>query len=110
MRAATAARVLVGSACLTSPGRLLDLVDGADRDDSRTRVIARILGGRLVVQAVGDLAFGPRTRIPDVVIDATHAATMVGAARRWPDHRRSALMSAGLASAIALLELRTTPG
>ena len=110
MRAATAGRLLLGTACLADPSRLLGVVGGLDRDDARTRVIVRVLGGRLLVQGLADLAVGARTRVPDVVVDLTHAASMVEVARRWPDHRRSALVSAALASAIALLDLRTTVG
>lgn len=106
MRAATGARLLLGGACLADPSRLLAWVGGSDRDDTRTRTIVRVLGGRLVVQGTADLALGPRTRLPDVAVDLTHAASMVVAARHWPRHRRSALVSAVLASAIAGLDLR----
>jgi hypothetical protein len=104
MRVATAVRLLVGTACLARPTRVLELVGGLDRDDTHTRAIVRVLGGRLLVQSVADLAIGPRTRVPDVWIDGSHAASMVAAAFHWPEHRRSALTSAAVASAIAVLD------
>jgi hypothetical protein len=104
MRKATVARLALGGVCLVDPARVLGVIGGRDRDDARTQLITRVLGGRLVVQATADLALGPRTRVPDVLVDGTHAASMVVAALRWPAHRRSALVSAALASAIALLD------
>lgn len=109
MRPATAARLVLAGGCLTVPGRLLDAIGAPDRGAARTRVIVRVLGVRLLAQGVADLALGPRTRLPDVVIDATHAATMVAAAARWPDHRRSAMLSAALATGTAALDLVAQP-
>ena len=86
------------------PGRALDLIGGPDRDDEMTRSITRVLGGRLVIQAMIDVALGPRTRVPDVVVDVTHAMSMVVVARRRPVHRRSAMVSAALACGMALLD------
>ena len=60
-------------------------------------------------RALADLALGPRTRVPDIVIDVTHAATMVVVADRWPDHRRSAMVSAALATGTAALDLVAQP-
>ena len=110
MRTATAIRLALGSACLADPGRPLGLIGGPDRDDAATRVIVRVLGGRFVAQGLADLAIGPRTRVPDVLVDLTHAASMVLAARHWPQHRRSALASAAVATAVALLDARAGPG
>jgi hypothetical protein len=106
VRPATTARLALGSAALAYPARLLGAVGGLDRGDAGTRVVVRVLGGRLLAQGLADLALGRRTRVPDVVIDTTHAASMVVVADRWPDHRRSALVSAAVASAIALLDVR----
>jgi hypothetical protein len=58
---------------------------------------------------VADLSFGRRTRVPDVLVDLTHAASMLPAAALWRQHRRSALASAALATGIAVLDLRDTP-
>jgi hypothetical protein len=68
-------------------------------------MIVRVLGGRLVVQAVAELAWGPRARVLNAGIDATHAASMIVAAWRWPQHRRSALVSAAVAAGTATLDL-----
>jgi hypothetical protein len=109
VRPATAARLVLGGLCLAAPGRLLDAIGAPDRGDPRTWIIVRVLGGRLLAQGVADLALGARTRVPDIVIDATHAATMVAAAARRPDHRRSAMVSAALATGTAGLDLVAQP-
>jgi hypothetical protein len=106
MRIATVVRLVLGGACLVVPGGVLALVGGPDRDDQTTRLVARLLGGRLVVQAGADLAFGQRTRGLDVVVDLAHAASMLPAAARWPAHRRTALVSAAAAAGTAVLDLR----
>jgi hypothetical protein len=107
MRIATVARLGLGGASLLAPDRVLGLVGGPDRDDETTLLVARVLGGRMVLQACSDLAFGRRTRALDVVVDLTHAASMLPAAVRWPAHRRTALVSAATATGIALLDLRS---
>jgi hypothetical protein len=106
MRAATVARLLLGTACVAAPGPVLDVIGGADRDDQRTRTVTRVLGGRLVLQAAADLGFGARTRRLDVAVDLSHAASMMPVAAIWPSHRRTALASAALATSIAVLDLR----
>jgi hypothetical protein len=110
LRAATTARLVVGAACLVEPGRVLGLIGGLDRTDARTHVITRVLGVRLLAQGVADVTIGPRTRVPDILVDVTHAASMVLAARHWPHHRRSAMVSAGVAAAIAVLDGRSGQG
>jgi hypothetical protein len=105
MRAATVARVLVGGICLAAPGWVLETVGAPDHADPRVRVTARVLGVRLVGQAALDLARGGGTRRLDVVVELAHAASMLPVAAFWPDHRRSATVSAGIAAGIALLDL-----
>ncbi len=107
MRAATLARLGIGGACLLTPDRVLDVVGGPDRHDRRTQLVTRLLGGRLVLQAGADVVLGRRTRTIDMVVDLTHAASMLPLAVRWPAHRRTALVSGATASTIALLDLRT---
>jgi hypothetical protein len=109
MRAATLARLAFGGACLVAPARVLDVVGGPDRHDPTVRLVARVLGGRLVLQGCGDLVLGRRTRVLGVVVDLTHAASMLPVAARWSEHRRTATVSAALASVVALLDLRTVP-
>ena len=106
MRPATILRLGLGGTCLLLPDQVLDVVGGPDRHDPTTRVVARVLGGRQMVQGCADLLLGRRTRGLDVVIDLTHAASMLPVALWWPDHRRTALVSAATAAAVALLDLR----
>jgi hypothetical protein len=51
MSVATAARLVVGSACVVVPARVLAVLRAPDRDDVRVQRITRLLGVRLVLQA-----------------------------------------------------------
>jgi hypothetical protein len=104
VRAATLVRLGLGGACLVVPSEVLGLVGGPDRDDRRTLLAARVLGGRLVLQGIADLAWGRRTRGVAVAVDLAHAASMLPIAHLWPAHRRTALVSAAAASLTALLD------
>jgi hypothetical protein len=106
VRPATLARFGLGSACLLAPDEVLDVVGGADRHDATTQIAARVLGGRLLLHAVADVALGRRTRGIGTVVELSHAASMLPVAARWPAHRRTALVSAMAASTIAILDLR----
>jgi hypothetical protein len=99
------ARLLVGSVCVTAPAAVLGAIGGPGRSDESTRTVARVLGARLFLQALVDLAIGPRTRPVDLVMEVTHAASMLPAAVIWPRHRRPALVSAAVATGIGLLDL-----
>jgi hypothetical protein len=88
---------------------MLAAVGAPDRTDRTTQLVTRVLGARLVVQAALDLALGRRTRALDVVVDLTHAASMLPAAALWSEHRRSALASAAIATGIAALDVYDTP-
>jgi hypothetical protein len=105
MRPAALARFALGGACLLDPSRVLAFIGGPDRDDARTQAVVRVLGGRLVLQGIAATVLGSRTRKPDIATDLAHALSMVVAAARWPDHRRSAVTSAGLATATAALDV-----
>jgi hypothetical protein len=109
VRAATLARLLLGTVCLARPAVALEAIGGPDQGDDATELVARVLGGRLVLQGLGDLALGRRLRRADLVIELTHAASMLPAAAAWPRHRRSALASAAVATTIGLLDLVSTP-
>jgi hypothetical protein len=104
MRAATVVRLGLGGVCLAAPVEVLALVGGPDRSDPRTALVTRVLGGRLVLQGIADLAWGRRTREAGVAVELTHAASMLPVAALWPAHRRTALWSAVAATATALLE------
>ena len=105
MRAATVVRGAIGAGCLLAPEVLLGAVGAPDQDDHRVQVIVRVLGARMVAQAALDLDRGRRTRGLDVVVELTHAASMLPAAAIWPAHRRTALLSAAAATTIAVLDL-----
>jgi hypothetical protein len=105
MRAATLARLAIGGPCLVAPARVLHVVGGPDSRDPTVRRLARVLGGRWVLQGFGDLALGRRTRPFGVVVDFTHAASTVPVIAGSSQHRRTATVSAAIASAIALLDL-----
>jgi hypothetical protein len=110
VRSATVARLGLGTVCAVAPGRVLAAVAGRDQDDPRVVAVTRVLGGRLLLQAGADLAFGPRTRTADVLVEVAHAASMLPAALIWPTHRRSALASAAGATSIALLDVAGRSG
>jgi hypothetical protein len=105
MRTATAARIGVGALCVVAPGRVLGAVRASDRDDRRVRRSAQVLGVRLLLQAGVDVASGRPHRDLDIVVELTHAATMLPVAMLSPAHRRSATVSAAVATGIAVLDL-----
>jgi hypothetical protein len=105
MRIATAVRLVLGTAVLSDPHRVLALVGSPDRDERPVRWVARVLGARWLVQALLDLRPGSRMRALDVTVELTHGASMLPVAVVWPAHRRSALVSASLAAGMAALDL-----
>jgi hypothetical protein len=74
------------------------------------RWLVRLLGIRVVLQQLVVLT-APTRRIVlgGVVVDGLHAASMVAAARNWPQYRRVAVASAGAAVTSAGLGLATAP-
>jgi hypothetical protein len=106
MRPATAARFVTGTLCLAAPGAVLRAIGGPDRDDPVTGLVARVLGGRLLLQAAADPILGSRARGVGAAVDLSHAASMVPVAIHWQEHRRTALASAAVATAIAALDLQ----
>lgn len=105
MRSATAARLALGTLCTATPGRVLAAVGGPDQDDPHVTAVTRVLGARLLLQAVVDQVAGPRTRRIDVLVEVSHALSMVPVALVRPAHRRSSLVSAACAAGIALLDV-----
>jgi hypothetical protein len=104
MRGPDVARLALGGLCLARPDLPLRLIGASD--GRGTRVGVRVLGARYLVQSVG----GPwlhRSWVPeaDAVVDAVHAASMLGLAAVAPGHRRVALVSAALASGFAVADL-----
>jgi hypothetical protein len=89
-----------------APGALLSTL-GHGRCDARTRRIARLLGGRELVQGI--ITARHRSRLAIVsgaAVDATHAATMVALAVWRPAYRRPAAASALIAAAFSIAGLR----
>lgn len=68
--------------------------------DGRVRGITRVLGGRYAAQGALDLVL-PHDRRLDVAVELLHAASMLPLARRGHPHARLALLSAGVAAALA---------
>lgn len=98
-----AVRLGLGAALVLAPDRVLHVVGAQDADETAVHGVARVLGGRYVLQGV---VGHPRGRV-GAAVEVSHAASMVPFALRSPHHRRSALVSAGAAVAVALLDLRT---
>jgi hypothetical protein len=97
-----------GAGLLAGPRAMAGLVSG----DSAAPPVAiiRALGARRVAQHVLALAAPRRTVVLlSAATDALHAASMVAAAVIWPRYRRSALVSAGVATAAAALSVATAP-
>jgi hypothetical protein len=105
MRTATIGRLGVGSALLSAPGAVLALAGGPDRDDERARIVSRVLGGRLVLQGVTDVVLRGRFRRLGMAVELGHASSMVPVVVLSPRHRRTASVSAALATGLLLLDV-----
>jgi hypothetical protein len=105
MRAATLGRLVVGATCLAAPRQVLGVIGGPDRGEDLPVGLTRVLGARLLLQGGGDLLAGSRLRRVGILIELTHATSMLPVATRWPEHRRNALVSAGVATTLAVLDL-----
>jgi hypothetical protein len=105
VRPATVARLVLGAALAGAPRRVLDLVGGPDAHEELTADVARVLGARMLVQAAADHLFGARVRRLGIAVDLAHAASMVPVAVRWPEHRRTAVVSATAAAGTAALAM-----
>jgi hypothetical protein len=109
MRTATVVRLGVGSALLAAPGPALALADGPDRHDDLVLAVARALGGRLVLQALADVVLHGRSRRLGMAVELAHAVSMAAVVARSPRHRRSASVSAALATGLALMDAAEGP-
>jgi hypothetical protein len=98
-------RVAVGAALLTFPRAITDaLVPEADAAD---RVLARLLGARHLLQAVVTAARPtPVVLVAGAATDALHGTTALTYAAVSPEHRRAALLSASVAFAFAVADVR----
>jgi hypothetical protein len=106
MSPANLARMTVGAACLADPRGLLRVVGGPDRDEVSVALVTRALGARLVAQGVVGVLVGAPLRRPGMLVELTHAVSMLGVAACWPRHRRTALVSAAAATSLVVLDLR----
>lgn len=104
-------RAAWGLLLLTRPQTVLG--GAGSREDTAATVVARVLGGRELVQAAMTATVVGRPVLwAGAVIDLLHAATAVALARQDPARRRPALTNAGTALAWAALgcwAARSTP-
>jgi hypothetical protein len=106
MRRLELVRAAYGFVLLAAPPRMLGALARQPLDRPAVRV-ARILGARLVVQAVVLTAHPARRwRMAGAAVDGAHAASMAALARwsRRPPHRRLAARSAQDATLLAAAE------
>ena len=97
-----------GAVLVARPRTVGELVSG----DSATppAAVVRVLGARRLVQHLLVLAAPTRAVVlASAATDALHAASMVAAAVVWPEYRRPALASAGVATASVVLSACTVP-
>jgi hypothetical protein len=106
MRRVELVRAAYGFVLLAAPPRALGALARQPLDRPSLRV-ARVLGARLVAQAVVLTTHpAPRWRMAGAAVDGAHAASMVALARwsRRPVHRRLAARSARDAALLAAAE------
>ena len=98
-------RAALGGVLLAFPRTITDaLVPDGDEGD---RVLVRLLGARHVVQAVVTAARPtPAVLTAGAATDLLHGATALGYAALSPEHRRAALISAGVAFTFGTSGLR----
>ena len=104
MRRTDAARLGLGLLALARPELPVHLTRSPDGTGVRRTV--RVLGARYVAQSVGGSWLHPRW-LPQAgaAVDLVHAASMVAVAGIAPHYRRLALLSAGLATTLAVADL-----
>ena len=98
---------LWGAAMLVRPGDVTRLVCGGGPEPAAW--IVRVLGARLVAQHVVTLVWPTREVVlAGAAADVLHAASMVPARVRWPEHARPIWVS-GTTSAASALAGALTP-
>lgn len=101
VRILAGARGLEAAVLLTRPQAVGGLVGGAHATPPAW--VLRMLGGRLLVQCLVEIIRPAKAVVAlGAVVDLTHAASMLAAARWLPNYRRPALASAAEAAASAL--------
>jgi hypothetical protein len=109
MRSTDAVRTLVGVPLAVRPelpARLLGLPPSGG-----LVLVTRVLGVRYAVQGLASAAltrtsWRRRTLVADAVVDGSHAASMLPVAALLPHVARPALLSAALATTLAVLDGR----
>ena len=92
---------LWGAAMLVRPGDVTRLVCGGGPEPAAW--IVRVLGARLVAQHVVTLVWPTREVVlAGAAADVLHAASMVPARVRWPEHARPIWVSGTTSAASAL--------
>jgi hypothetical protein len=104
MSGPTLARGFLAGVCLAAPGPVLSLAGASDARDPVVLAAARVLGLRYVVHALLDSATG-RHPAADAAVELLHAGSMVPIAVGSARHRRTAIISATCAAAVAGLDL-----
>ena len=97
----TVVRVAWGAVLLAAPRMVMALI-GQRPAGVRSRLVARLLGARDLVQAVVLARHQSRPTVAGIAVDALHSSTMLGLAIRRPEYRRGALFSALIAACFAI--------
>ena len=98
-----AGTAVLGAAMLIRPKAVAGLVSSGA--SSPNPVIVQVLGARQLLQGAAVLARTGRRWLlaGGAVVDALHAASMLGAAQWWPRYRQPALTSAAVAAGSAVV-------
>jgi len=108
LRGTTAVQAAWGLALVAAPARTAALVC-AGRPHPRAWIV-RALGVRLLVQCAWVLFSPSRFRVLcAAAVETVHAASMVGAAARWPRYRWAATVSGTTAAASAAVGAGLAP-
>ncbi|MGH7641045.1 MAG: hypothetical protein ACREN7_10160 [Candidatus Dormibacteria bacterium] len=94
-RALGLARSGWGVFLLVAPDRAKTLLGAPSRREASN--LARVLGGRQVLQGVVELLLGPRSRRVGLAVDTLHGMTGLFAAASAADWRRAGLTDAAIA-------------
>ena len=108
VRALALERCLSGAVLLTRPATVSHRVAGGE--PTPPVWLVRVLGARLLAQGIIVLIRPTRSVVlAGIMVDATHALSMIGAAAVWPTYRRSAAASAAEAAVSAVLAASLRP-
>ena len=107
VRALASERCLSGAVLLTRPGAVGRMIAAGE---PAPEWLVRLLGARMLAQGIIVLIRPTRPVVlAGIVVDATHAVSMIGAAALGPNYRRSAAASAAEATLSAALGASVRP-